>query len=67
MSEFGVAFAQILPGSSAGCHGLMDFEEQGDTAQQDGSSCVLLQDVAGSCSHRSDSRVIIPKKGKPEV
>lgn len=28
MSEFGVALAQVLAGSSAGCRGLMDFEEQ---------------------------------------
>lgn len=32
-----MALSQILAGSSGGCRGLMDFEEQGDTAQQDGS------------------------------
>lgn len=59
----------LAPGSGAGCRGLTGFQEQGHTAQEEVSEeqpCVLLRDTARGWSHGSDSRVTIPKKGKPE-
>lgn len=64
MSEFGEALAQILAGSSAGCRGLMDFEEQGHTAQQDGSSCVSYSGMLlGAAVTGATPKSLSPKRG----
>lgn len=64
MSEFGEALAQILAGSSAGCRGLMDFEEQGHTARQDGSSCVSYSGMLlGAAVTGATPESLSPKRG----
>lgn len=64
MSEFDVALAQVLAGSSAGCCGLMDFEEQGDTAQQGGSSCVSYSRMLlGAAVTGATPESLSPKRG----